>query len=215
MEKISINGLLQELNQVKGAIFLGITTKTLKMPGESGFTKFKRGDKTVPNPFVNGVCHLMYQTVLIKADYERMVNNQRGRELEQYKYNLPTPPKFLKNPPPEPEAEVFIAEELWNGKGLRDERYPRFVVYHVETLQRYMCYRPSSTAEDGSPTPITSEYTDAMTGSVLTYENDLKDFMPAKSKPKSQMTEKMIPWQVVKLENIVSVKFRGEVFEIV
>lgn len=215
MPRININQMLEMFNEARGVLFVGLTTKTIKFPGEGGFLKFQRGSKTIMNPFVDGIHHLMHQTIILKANYENMVNKQRERELEQYKYNLPEPPRFLKNPPPEPEAEEFIANELWNGFGDRDPQYPTFVSIHVESGNRYLSYRPSSTAEDGVPTPVSSVYSDAKTGQVLDFETQLKPFYKAFRKPKNQMTKKMIPWQTVHLENIVSVKFQGELYTII
>lgn len=212
MVPMTIENVLRVLDAHKGTIFASMTSRTKKLPGEGGLNKFKRGDKTVACPFTEGIEHWMKQRIILGASYAGMVNNQRGRELDTYVQSLPPPPKFVKDAQPF-EAEEFLAEKLWKGKGVRDEVYPRLVAKHSESGQRYLVYRPGSD-EVGKPEPIVSEYYDISTGRLLDFDLDVKDFYkPQSEQPKGQMTEKWIPWQTVKLENIIEICYGGETYQ--
>lgn len=214
MINCTVDEFLAILDESKGTIFLSITTEHLKMPGEGGLNKFKRGTRgkdAIPCPFTKGIVHYLRQQVIVGASYENMVNTQRDREATAYLQSLPLAPSFLSMTP---EVEPFIAEQLWKGKGQRDQRYPRFVAYHTEKLERYLVFRPHSTDESGKPTPIVNDYHDADTGRKLDFKADLADYYRASGESSYgsnvQGTEKLIPWQTVKLSNIASARHKKE-----
>lgn len=211
---VGIEEFLAILDQSKGTILLSLATLSKKMPGEGGLNKFKRGTRgkdAIPCPFKEGIYHYLRQQIILGASYEGMVNRQRERELEAYKASLPTPPKFAQVT--EPTAETFIAEQLWGGKGERDATYPRFCAVHKEKGERYLCFRPHSTDESGKPTPIVSDYHDATTGRQLDFKTDLADYYrPSSYGSTTQQTDKLIPWQTVKLGNVVGATHRGVVY---
>jgi hypothetical protein len=188
-------------------LVLTLTTVIVKMPGDGGLLKFKRGDKGMPTPFVDGLYHLTRQHIILGGNYARMVNEQRQREFKAYLDSMPTPPKFVQSILT---ADEFIAEELWKGKGRRDELFPRFVVSHRDTGLRYLCFRPVSYDPSGQPTPLTDEFYEAVTLRRVDFDKEVKDYYRAVGKPpKGQMTKKMVPWRTVKLVNCVACRYKG------
>jgi hypothetical protein len=217
MPQVSVEDLLLILDQRKGAIIGPVLTlRSHKTPGE-GMLVNKRGtSKKAGNlvqtveVFPTGIHHVLRQQIMLATNYAAAVDRQRESETTAYMDKLPAPPKFL-DPLPTPEVPKFEPEELWGGKGERDERFPKIVARHKETGMRYLCYRP----HDGKP--LLSEWYDVATGRKLDKEAELTDFLPP-PKPdfsKAQGTEKMIPWQVCKLGNILSLKYGDEVYDII
>lgn len=186
-------------------IVLTLTSVLVKMPGEGGLNKFKRGDKYTPTPFMDGIYHLTRQHIILGGNYGKMVNEQRQKEFKEYLDKMPASPKFVKV---DLVAEEFNPEQLWRGKGIRDGLFPRFVARHAETGQRYLCFRPVSYDPSGKPTPLTDEWYEAVTLRQLDFDKEVKDYYRPESKPsKIQMTDKGIPWRTVKLENVVGIRY--------
>lgn len=204
-----IDQFLSILVTERTPLVLTLTTVIVKMPGSGGLLKFKRGDKGVPTPFTDGLYHLTRQHIILGGNYAQMVNDQRRREFKAYLDSLPTAPKFVHSLLT---ADEFTPEELWHGKGIRDELFPRFVVRHRDTGLRYLCFRPVSYDPSGQPTPLTDEFYDALTLRPLNFNTEVKDFyrtVPQKP-PMGQQTSKMIPWRTVKLENCVECRYKGK-----
>lgn len=187
-------------------IVLTLTTVCVKLPGEGGLNKFKRGDKYTPTPFMDGIYHLTRQHIILGGNYQQMVNEERQAEFKRYLDKLPPSPRFIRT---EFAVEQFIAEELWHGKGIRDSLFPRFVAVHKDSGQRYLCFRPVSYNPSGTPDPLDDEFYDATTLRKLDFDKEVKDYYrPASKQPKVQMTAKMVPWRTVKLENVVGATYK-------
>jgi hypothetical protein len=208
--------MLTLLDQRKGAIIgVVLTLRSHKLPNE-GMLVNKRGTKKpnlVPTIeiYPQGVYHLVKQQVMLATNYAAAVERQRGKEALAYMESLPTPPKFMP-PPSMPEIPEFIPEEMWGGKGERDQDFfPRFIVRHKDHGGRYLSYRP----HDGKP--LLSEWYDVATGNKLDKEADLKDFLPPPKADtsKAQGTDKLIRWEVCKLGNVQSFGYDDELYEII
>src|SRR5690349_21434426 len=108
-----IDQFLNILVTERTPLVLTLTTVIVKMPGDGGLLKFKRGDKGVPTPFTDGLYHLTRQHIILGGNYARMVNEQRQREFKAYLDSMPPSPQFVRSTFV---ADTFVAEELWKGK---------------------------------------------------------------------------------------------------
>ena len=140
--------------------------------------KKSRTDGT-PFPYSQGISKLSVRNVIIGADYSNAVNNQLAREEK---------------------VGDFTPENLWKGKG---RRVSKFTVEHTESGEKYLCILPKTDSENCNVTK--SIYIDNATGNEVEFSS-LKDFLPPYNETESQGTDKVVHWQVIKLENVIGLK---------
>ncbi len=119
----------------------------------------------------------------INAIYENAVNRQREREGN---------------------AEEFVAESLWKGKGQFVKGSKR-IVEHIETGERYLAFMPKSV--DNSPV-VNYDLWEADNKEVT--KEDIEPYLPKSGGAEKQETDKVIFWRVIKLDSIKALKYAGE-----
>lgn len=97
-------------------------------------------------------------------------------------------------------APEFRAESLWGGKGRHITKY---LVEHVETGKRYLAY-----------TPVKTIHEEWLADGIPVNKSEIEHWLVSSSKTTRQPQEKVLPWRVVALENIVEIK-QGEVDSLV
>lgn len=146
-----------------------------------------KGKKTKqPRPAsLNGLRRHAVRNGMIGANYENVVNNQRAREGNE---------------------KTFDAHALWNGKG---KHVNPFIVEHVGTSKKYLAFYPKH--DDGDVKVSQSSW---FVGVNEVNIEDIAEFLPEPSVSSRQETETNIPWRVVAIDSILSMKINGETFMI-
>lgn len=103
------------------------------------------------------------------------------------------------------EPEWFIAEELWYGKGRKVKDDP-FLVYHIDTMKRYLCFKPREKTPGGKIMIGYDKWRDLSTGQEIS--------VPSASlmKDKPRLRPGKIPWRTIALDSIFAFEC-GELFE--
>ena len=167
-------------------------------------------EEVIKTPYKK-VVHSLRMNVLLGVDYESMVNRQREKEskakIEEAMQGLPSYIKIST------QIEPFIAESLWKGKGEHDKEYPKLVVRHKESQERYLVFWPACDSS-GKVIPNESHYFDEE-GRLLDFKKDLEDYWKKESTgSKIQETDKPIRWMTVKFSNIRQIKANKLLWEI-
>jgi hypothetical protein len=123
---------------------------------------------------------------VLACDYGSAVNNQRERE----DYDVP-----------------FVAEALWKGKGRR-VKGSKYLVEHIDSGEQYIAFMPHN--KDGSVS-IGRDLWQDENGNEID-PSLLSEYLPVSSQPNTQETEKEIYWRVIKVENILAIKYGEEYF---
>lgn len=154
----------------------------------------KKGRITgLPVPFK--IRKATWMTVIIGTSYENGVNNQREREEK-------TPD--------------FKAEQLWKGNG---ERINSSIARHKKTNELYLVYRPINNDENEIILKHECRWYREDTGMEIDINAPVnltlgapsfaEEYLPKKSKPKKQETDKEIMWRTVKLKNLKEIHWSG------
>lgn len=187
---VTVAEFLAVLLAAPGAKIVSLATQTRpKLLVKSRATGEPTADR-----FPAGVERRAIGRFVLNFDYENNVNAQRLREGK---------------------ADDFQAQGLWvskahpEGAGKADPEFPKFMVYHVDTLKRYLRARPH-TNKQGRILKEHDQYVDLATGQPITGEalEDLKaNYMPAKSPSKSQQLDKEVPVRCIEVDNCVGATY--------
>lgn len=123
--------------------------------------------------FPAGVERIVTRHGILGCDYEACVNNQRQRE------GL---------------VPDFIAEHLWNGAGVRVNR---FLVQHRTKGNLYVVFLPIGNGTD--------VYVNLDTNNAVPYE-EVEPFLKDRTPNRRQGTEQEVHWRTVEVNNIVEIK---------
>lgn len=188
MKLITQSTLIQMLETFTGASFVTVVTKT-----SPAMNKKSRDDGT-PNPYLGRIARMAERHGMLGANYENAVNNQRERESVAR--------EGTDREDIEPVQE-FRAEGMWNGKG-EHVNGSKCLLRHVDSRKLYMIFYPAS----GS----VKEDVWTCDGEEISVEL-LKAYLPpVRTDSGRQGTEKLVPWRVVGIENVVQVLLRGETY---
>lgn len=139
-----------------------------------------------PFPFSKGVSKLAVRNVVLGSDYSSVVNNRLQKEEK---------------------VADFVPEQLFKGKG---RRISKFLCEHIETKEQYLSVLPNT---DGQNCNLTkSVYIDNETGNEID-PAILLPYLPPYKEMESQGTDKVVHWQLIKLNNILGIKSGNLIFE--
>jgi hypothetical protein len=140
------------------------------------------------NEYYGRVTRLAERSGMIGGNYENSVNKQREREdIETH----------------------FIAEQLWQGKGVH---VSSALCYHSVSMEQYLVFYPTRTTPEGHPVANRDSW---RLDNVEMDDDTLSQVMSFVSEPSDspkQGTEKQIPWRTIKLRNIIQLKMMGELY---
>jgi hypothetical protein len=100
----------------------------------------------------------------------------------------------------------FNALELWNGKGVYDTPY---TARHIDTNQRYICFRPAQNGE-GEQIIVDEEWYDD-DGNEVAY-NDIAAYLKKDSKNKRQEVDCPVLWRTIAFEHVEAVVYGGKLY---
>jgi hypothetical protein len=177
-----------------GAAIVSLATRTRKAAGDGMVKKHRMTGIATTDLYPQGVERRAVGRFIMGFDYGNNVNAQREREGK---------------------AADFVAEGLWvskahpEGAGRHDEEYPKFMVYHVDTLKQYLRTRPHQDKHgrivkehDGWFNVATGQ---PITGTALA---DLKENLLDKKGPaKKQDLDKEIPVRCIEVGNVVAARY--------
>ena len=139
-----------------------------------------------PFPFKDGVSKLSVRNIILGTDYSSVVNNRLQKEEK---------------------IADFVPQQLFRGKG---RKITKFICEHTETKEQYLSVLPKTDSDNCNITK--SVYVDNETGLEVDFSS-LKDFLPEYSENSSQGTDKTVRWQLIKLDNILSLKSGDLLYE--
>jgi hypothetical protein len=128
---------------------------------------------------------------VLNFDYAGNVNQERLREEKPADFKA---------------AGLWVSKTHPEGAGQAVPEWPAFMVYHVDTLKRYLRTRPY-TDRHGQLRKEFDQYIDLASGQPIVGDalKDLKDnYMPAKSPAKKQDLDREIPVRCIAVENVVA-----------
>jgi hypothetical protein len=130
---------------------------------------------------------------IIGCSYESSVNRRREKEGQ----------------PTNQGGEIlyFNALELWNGKGVYDTPY---TARHIDTNQRYICFRPSQDGEGDQVIVDETWYNDDGEEVQL---DAIAPYFHRDSKNKRQNVNCPVLWRTVAFEHVEAVVYGGKVYE--
>lgn len=149
------------------------------------------------NDFRDNVFHLAERNVFIGADYESCVNRQRDRECQPI--NL------------DGSVDYFNAEQLWNGKGKKINKY---VYLHTEKQMLYIAYKPRTDSEN----KIVNRQSVYQNADGVAYTPQevayIKGFMTERGEALKQGVDKQVFWNTLKLPNLKRITIGGKMYEV-
>lgn len=188
MKLITETALVQMLGTFTGASFVTVVTKTAPDMNK------KHRETKEPNPYLGKISRMAERFGHLGVNYENAVNNQREREA------VAREGTELDDGTPVPE---FRAEGMWNGKGEHVDG-SKCLLRHVDTRKLYMVFYPAKSS--------VKEDVWTCDGVEISVEL-LKAYLPpVRTDSGRQGTEKIVPWRVVAIENVVQLKLGGEVY---
>lgn len=142
------------------------------------------------NPYYGRVTNITERLGNLGTNYENAVNNQRERE------ELP---------------ESFSAEAMWKGAG---EHVNKNIVRHKDSGENYLVFYPRS---NHNGLPVNAEQRWLVDGVPATQEQieEIKSFMPNRTSSGKQGTEKIVPWRVFNIWNVIEIAVDGKVIRLV